>query len=131
MKQVGRSEVDVQKKVDVHAVSDGPAKGWVHTHGLDKYGEPELEIRNVPMLFTGFACQILNHIADYMLNHATKPILPGQKMEINRVTIIVFHETSADDKAGYDDNHYKVKRLRVDSIDTTGRCACCDPKARA
>lgn len=131
MKQVGRPTVNVQKAIQVHAVTDGPAKGWVHTHGLDKFDEPELEIRNVPALFTASACEILNHIADYMLNRATKPILAGQNMEVNRVTVVKFHETKADDAGGYDSNHYTVRVLRVDSIDTTGICACCGPKVKA
>jgi hypothetical protein len=122
-------EIDVQKEIIVHFVTDGPAKGWVHTHGLTRFDKPELEIRNVPSLFMSSATSLLNGVADYMLNHTKKPILPGQNMGWDRATILHFHEGSADEAAGYNNNHYKTPVLTISALEPT--CAHCDPKVKA
>lgn len=126
---MSKNRIDVVKEIQVHNVTDGPAKGWVHTHGLAKFGKPELEIRNVPSIFGTAACSMLNGIADYMVNHATKPILPGQHMEWDRATILRFHEGKADEAAGYDENHYKTPVLTVTARDF--ECSCCTPETKA
>jgi hypothetical protein len=121
--------IDVNKAITVDMVTDGPAKGWVHTHGLAKFGRPELEIRAVPTLFCPSAGAILNEVADYMLNTALRPVRAGQTMELGRFLLLRFHPAHADDAAGYDSNHYEVQRLRVDALDMA--CECCVPKAKA
>lgn len=123
------TKIDVLKEIQVHSVMDGPAKGWTHTHGLQKFGKPELEIRNVPTLFIASATRLLNEIADYMLNHASHPVLAGQKMQVDRVTIVKFHQAEADQRNGYDENHYETLVLRVDGVDMP--CSCCTPKVQA
>ena len=35
-------------KVCFHWLVDGETKGWIHTHGMDVLGLPELEIRSCP-----------------------------------------------------------------------------------
>lgn len=73
--------VDVQEEIDVHVVTDGPdTVGWVHTHGMNKFGLPELEIRNVPLMLSPFACGLLNEVAFYMINEEAK-IKIGETMQ--------------------------------------------------
>jgi hypothetical protein len=119
----GKKAIDVTKEIEVHAVTDGKAKGWVHTHGLDKFGKPELEIRGVPTLFLSSACALLNHIADYMLNVSTAPVQAGETMQTDRATVLRFHPSKADEANDYDANHYLVDVLRVDAIEMP--CECC------
>lgn len=42
-----RHEIDAREHVAVHVVEDGEAL-WIHTHGLLKFGRPELELFGVP-----------------------------------------------------------------------------------
>jgi hypothetical protein len=123
-----KKQINVQKEIRIDMVTNGPAKGWVHTHGLAKFGRPELEIRNVPSYFSATAGTLLNEIADYMLNGTDKPVLAGQKMAIGRFTLFKFHKFGPDDKAGYDSNHYGTERLCIG--DTEMQCACC-PQVKA
>ena len=58
-------------------MTDGPARGWLHTHGLSVRGLPELETRNVPLFLGNAAAGVLNDFADYLLNEATAPLLAG------------------------------------------------------
>lgn len=122
-------KVNIVKEIHVDAVVDGPAKGWVHTHGLDRFGRPELEIRNVPTLFSAAACALLNEVADYMVNGTDKPVLAGQNMQLGQHTLLKFHKAEPDDKAGYDTNHYTVPRLQILGIDQ--KCSCCEIEAKA
>ena len=48
--------LDPKREIVLHHLTDGQAKGWLHTHGLAAHGKPELEIRNVP-LFLGTAAE--------------------------------------------------------------------------
>ena len=124
-----KKRIDVQKVVRIDMVTDGPAKGWIHTHGLAQFGRPELEIRNVPSYFNAVAGELLNGVADYMLNGTDKPVLAGQKMAIGRFSIFKFHPGKADDAAGYDTNHYEgVTRLTLTDVEL--QCSCC-PRAEA
>ena len=118
--------IDVQKEIQLHFVTDGPAKGWCHTHGMVKFGQPELEIRNVPSIFMSSAASILNHVADYMLNHAKKPVKAGHNMEIDRVTIIHFEDSTGDEERGFDLNHYTHPVLLLTGIDPV--CSAHTPK---
>lgn len=38
----GRQRLDPKREILLHYVTDGPAKGWMHTHGLTAHGNPEL-----------------------------------------------------------------------------------------
>jgi hypothetical protein len=118
-----KKRIDIVKEIQVHHVTDGSAKGWTHTHGLAKFGRPELEIRNVPGLFAGAATALINEIADYMLNDTDRPVLAGQVMQLGRMTVVRFHEAKPDDAAGFDTNHYRDPVLRIDSVDMP--CSCC------
>ena len=48
--------------VDIHCVIGA---GWVHTHGMDRHGLPELEVRGVPGLLFEYAGNVLNEVCAY------------------------------------------------------------------
>lgn len=104
-------------------VSDGPARGWLHTHGLARHGKPELELRHVPMFLRTPACSLLNRVADYLLNDATAPLLPGQTMLLGNEAILLV-ASRPDEDAGYDSLHYDgcVRLCLVDP--PPGSCDC-------
>lgn len=122
-------KLDVRKLIQIHYLTDGPCKGWVHTHGLGELGKPELEIRHVPPLFVSSACSILNSVAEYMLENEEKPVLPGHTMDYDRATLLLFHEAKADDEAGYDSSHYRTPVLAITALDQL--CERCKPGAAA
>jgi hypothetical protein len=106
-----------------HQVGDGPARGWVHTHGLAALGLPELEIRGVPLLLGRQAAALLEGIADYMLNEAGKPVLAGHKMRLNE-SMFQLIEGAPNDAAGYDSGHYGAGVTRLTLVDMEGAHSC-------
>jgi hypothetical protein len=120
--------LDPRREVVLEYTVDGPARGWLHTHGLARHGVPELELRNVPRFLRGPACALLNEVADYLLNRATRPLLPGQTMLLGR-DVLLFVESGPDERAGYDRLHYEgCVRLRI--IDPPPGPCDCDACAR-
>jgi hypothetical protein len=117
-----------------HQVSDGPARGWVHTHGLADVGLPELEMRGVSLVLGSAAAKLLEDIAEYMLNEP-KPIRAGHTMGLG-LARFRFEEGVADDANGFDTNHFDdVTRLSVVELEPaaygcyvceaeTGSCRC-------
>lgn len=60
---------DVNELIQVHlSPASDDRHVWVHTHGMAKLGKPELEIRNVPLLFQAAAGFMVNELADYIFN---------------------------------------------------------------
>lgn len=54
---------------------------YLMTHGLGEHAHhPELEICNVPGAFVGAAADMLNEIADYVLN--VSPVHPGETLQL-------------------------------------------------
>jgi hypothetical protein len=115
--------------IQIHFITDGPCKGWVHTHGLADHGQPELEIRRVPGLFVREACRILNSVAEYMLTRRDKPVLPGHTVELGRDSVLLMLEGKPDHEAGYDESHYHVPVLTITALEPA--CELCGPRARA
>ncbi len=122
-----RKKLDVMKEMQIHSLTDGPAKGWIHTHGLARHGKPELEIRMVPSMFFASAGRMLNEIGQYMLDSG-RSIRPGDTMELGR-TLLLMLEGKADEEGGYDGSHYRVPVLTVTALDHA--CEYCETKARA
>jgi hypothetical protein len=67
------AEFDVREHVQIHIVSDSQ---WFHTHGLIKFGRPELEIYGVPPELEDTAFATLLDISQYVATSAV--IEPGQ-----------------------------------------------------
>lgn len=60
---------DVNELIEIHlSPASDERHVWVHTHGMVKLGKPELEIRDVPLLFQAAAGHMVNSLADYILN---------------------------------------------------------------
>ncbi len=114
--------LDPKREIVVHHVTDGPAKGWIHTHGLDAHGKPELEMRNIPLFLGAAATGILNDLADHLLNDATTPFLAGDLIAWGRWSIQV-REARPDEEAGYGAEHYRTTRLMLVDAPSDG-CAC-------
>ncbi len=120
-----RRSLDARREVLLHHVTDGPAKGWLHTHGLAEHGIPELEIRNVPLFLGPVAAALVNDVCDYLLNDAPLPLEAGQSMSCGTSTLH-FVAAQPDPAGGYDAAHYRdVRLLIVDPPDTEGACEEC------
>lgn len=73
------ADVDVREHVIVHALPGEKATGgWVHTHGLIKFGRPEFEIYDVPPDMTEGTAVALNDMGQYVLMGAL--ISPGETL---------------------------------------------------
>ena len=66
-------EFDAREHVHIHLESDS---GWLHTHGLIKFGRPEMEIYGVPPELHAVAFGTLLDIAQYVIT--SELIEPGQ-----------------------------------------------------
>lgn len=66
-------EFDVLQHVHIHIEPDS---GWFHTHGLIKFGRPELEVYDVPPELEAVALGTLLDIARYVMTSSI--IEPGQ-----------------------------------------------------
>lgn len=117
--------LDPKREIALHLVTSGPAKGWLHTHGLAAHGKPELEMRKVPLFLGRFASGLLNDLADYLLNDATAPLVAGQSVEWAGSSIRVA-AGEPDPAAGYGAEHYLETRLvLVDPPDSECGCEEC------
>lgn len=120
--------LDPKREIVLEYVTDGPARGWLHTHGLARHGKPELELRKVPAFLRRPAYALLDEVADYLLNRAIAPLLPGQTMLLGR-DVILFVESAADDEGGYDSLHYG-ECVRLCLVDPPPGLCDCDECAR-
>ena len=66
-------EFDVREHVQIHIETDSR---WFHTHGLIKFGRPEMEIYGVPPELDDTAFATLLDISHYVITSAV--IEPGQ-----------------------------------------------------
>ena len=67
--------IKIHEHIVLHLVTTGEDDGqlgWAHSHGMEKFNLPNLEIRGVP-LFLGKACMgLINHVAQYMVDGQTE-----------------------------------------------------------
>jgi hypothetical protein len=97
-------------KVEFHWITDGgKTKGWVHTHGMDRLGLPELEIRDCPAFLGESAVRILREVCDYMLNLGTV-VQAGETMGIWDRTRFRFVKSGP---IPGEELHYEVERLQI------------------
>ncbi|MBY0458807.1 MAG: DUF4261 domain-containing protein [Gemmataceae bacterium] len=93
--------------------------GWVHTHGMDRHGLPELEVRGVPGLLAERAGEVINEVCAYMIDRRAK-VRPGETMELSPLTRFRFEV--ADPLPG-EEEHYRTQRWLLADIGDT--CSCC------
>jgi len=60
------SAFDVRTYVSVHAELDEHGLLSMHTHGLARFGRPDLELARVPQLLLPFGTQVLNEVAQHL-----------------------------------------------------------------
>jgi hypothetical protein len=68
---------------DVVRIDHVIGTGWIHTHGLQNEGYPELEIRGVPLFLAKPASELLYDVCDYMLG-TRKRVQAGETMASSR-----------------------------------------------
>lgn len=93
--------------------------GWIHTHGMDRHGLPELEIRDVPDFLAPAAANLLGQVCDYMLEGG-RAIKAGESVALGGGT--PFRLVRAEPTPGTED-HYEAERLRLEDAEAT--CSCC------
>ena len=93
--------------------------GWIHTHGMEKAGLPELEIRNVPSFFARPAAKLLNDVCDYMIRTG-KHVQAGESMANHGAN---FKFERPEPMEG-EREHYAAERLQI--LDLEPRCGCCE-----
>jgi len=67
-------EFDVREHVHIHLESDS---GWLHTHGLIKFGRPEMEIYDVPSELAQIGYATLLDISQYIVTSSAL-VEPGE-----------------------------------------------------
>jgi hypothetical protein len=107
--------------VDIHGTPVNHGTIWLHTHGMEAYGKPELEIRDVPAFLVNEATSFLNQVCAYVAIEATKPVLLGQSMKLGREIPFTFTQLEGDD-IGHAPNHYEEERWAL--VGNTANCLC-------
>jgi hypothetical protein len=102
-----------------HVISGRETKGWVHSHGMDRLGLPELEMRNVPAFLVEAAAKILRGVCNYMIESGNK-VSVGETMALSERT--AFRFLKADPIPGQD-NHYETERWQI--VEVECQCAEC------
>ena len=109
----------VVQRIECHYVISGiETKGWVHTHGMDRFGFPELEIRNVPAFLVGGAAVILRTVGNYMIDSGKKVSL-GETMAISDESVFRFEKAKS---IVGQENHYTTERWQI----VDAECQCCE-----
>lgn len=116
-----KGKIDVTEEIEYHIVSQEPVVGWVHTHGMAKFGKPELEIRDVPLFLSKGALSVLCEVCDYILNTGNNVRL-GQTMEVERNMIFQFVKSTPIEGA---EDHFRDERWQL--VDIPMRGMCTDP----
>lgn len=97
----------------MHHVTDGKrTRGWIHTHGMDRRGLPELEMRDVPAFLAPAAAGILREVCHYMIDTGVR-IKAGETMATSPRTALRFVKPTPIFGA---EDHYRVERLLIKEI---------------
>lgn len=91
---------------------------WVHTHGMEALGLPELEIRNVPSLFVEAAMALLQHVCDYMQKPGVV-VKAGERMATSPNTRFEF---KASEPITGEEDHFEVERFELVGIEPNCEC---------
>ena len=79
--------VDIYKELVIHAViREDDTITVMHTHGLNKYGWPELEVYGIHAFLISITKNIMNSIANWLINDIKK--LPEDDSIENHTVII-------------------------------------------
>lgn len=123
---MSNSTHDIEDSIQIHIVSTGVAEmGWIHTHGMTKFGCPELEMRGIPLYLMEPAAGLLNHIADYMIEQQQSgrtPVKLGHTMAVSRRTALKFVKLPPIPEC---ENHFLEERWALSDEPMRGQCAEC------
>lgn len=76
----------ISDHVLVHALREADDRGlWMHTHGMAKFGRPDVEARNVPLAFQPLASFGLLTLADYLSQGSV--VRPGETMKLGEAIL--------------------------------------------
>ncbi len=106
----------MMKGIQFHHVVSGRDTKGVHTHGMDRLGLPELEMREVPGFLVEAAANILREISDYMSDPGNN-VSVGETMAISDRTAFRFAKAMP---IPGQENHYEVERWRIVEVE----CQC-------
>jgi hypothetical protein len=115
---------NIMGKVQFHYLTDGrETKGWVHTHGMDCFGLPELEMRDIPGFLVEDAARMLKAVCDYMLDSGNK-VCVGETMALSDRTVFRFVMSVP---IPGEEEHYEVERWQI--VEVEHRCEECGLKS--
>lgn len=107
---MAENKIDIVSSIRIDQITgvdkNDHAMGWIHTHGMDQLGYPELEIREVPLFMGRAAATIINGAADYMVNYG-RVIKLGEKLQLEELCILEFAKL---DPIPGSEHHYEVER---------------------
>lgn len=73
-------------KVAITRVGQEPRRYWLHTHGLERAGIPDLEMFDIPSSLLPTACELMDAVVDLWMEFGTPdpetPFVAGQQIEI-------------------------------------------------
>ncbi len=99
--------------------------GWVHSHGMSRFGLPDLEARDVPDFLMEPAAGLLRDLCDYMIQSG-QAIHPGEYVQLSPQTTVTLVQA---DPEPDDPDHDGIERLRVEGVQTgCEHCAGGDPQ---
>ncbi len=70
--------LDAREQVAIHLEKSEGDRMWVHTHGLSKFGRPELELLDLPSELGEAACRLLVDLSQQMIGGAV--LRPGERV---------------------------------------------------
>jgi hypothetical protein len=80
MAELGCDEADVRRHVVIHVEELPQDARWLHTHGLEKFSRPELEMIVDAEAHVDAGVQFLHHVARQLASGAA--IRPGETVEV-------------------------------------------------
>jgi hypothetical protein len=109
-----------RQRVVTHYLFDGEfTKGWLHTHGMQEIGLPELEMRNVPSMFVEAAERLLKEVCAYM-QRPDVVVRLGETMAVSDQTRFRFVKPAP---IPGQEGHYEHERWQLAEIDSS--CDAC------
>jgi hypothetical protein len=85
---------DALAHVTIHNEPWGVESRWLHTHGLQKFGRPELELIEVPLSLVDEAVALLRDVSASLAGGAR--LAPGDEIDLDESGIVVAGTASAD-----------------------------------
>ncbi|GAC1455019.1 MAG: hypothetical protein PVSMB4_15560 [Ktedonobacterales bacterium] len=92
--------------VAIHAEPGGADTCWLHTHGMQKFARPELDLLGVPVAYEAEGRALLADLTDSLARGAR--LMPGQEVDLDELGRVVAISVTADE-----DHQAPFGRLRL------------------